>query len=193
MSFIRSSLPTHTKASSFVFIALMCSPYKWELSQMCRTMVNFSLHISIYESATISCNWITGNLLTRVEVYLFIISVLFGYFKYFSSLLFMNKFKSFRFSKNQKLTDGYKCKSFKFDYCCKLKICANLNSFLHAFYLSQFVHVFMHVSVNVTKKRVYIKVCLYTNLEVEVYTVRLNSDFLGESTLYQKTFWTLFT
>ena len=97
------------------------------------------------------------------------------------------------FFKNLELTDGYKCKSFKSDYCCKLKICANLNNFLHAFYFFQFVHVLCTLKWMWPKKSVYTKVCLYSNLEVEVYTVHLNIDFLGESSLYQKTFRTLFT
>ena len=79
-----------------------------------------------------------------------------------------------RFSKNLKLTDGYKCKSFKFDYCCRLKFCANLNSFCTHYTSSNLFMFFVHVKVNVTKKR--------------VYTVQLNNDFWGESTLYKKNF-----
>ena len=70
----------------------------------------------------------------------------------------------------------------------QIEICANLNSFLHAFYFFQFVRVFVHVKVNVTKKRVYIKVCLYSNLEVEVCTVQLYNDFWGNRLYIKKLF-----
>ena len=70
----------------------------------------------------------------------------------------------------------------------QIEILCKPKQFLHAFYFFQFVHVFVHVKVNVTKKRVYIKVCLYSILEVEVYTVQLKNDFLGNRLYIKKNF-----